>query len=180
MKLQKTYMEIFKNENDDYYIELAQKEVLVIPLLVEMMLDIQNPKSRWAANLIEKISEKTPVIVYPYFDYITTIFENSKSITAWSTWKIIANILTVDLFGYWDKVKEKYLFSLSSDMITEFLIVLSVAEKIITAKPQDKDLIISAVENSRKTSFTICGEISIHSRTIADEAIATFYEKLEQ
>lgn len=180
MNLQKTYMEIFKNENDDYYIELAQKEVLVIPLLVEMMLDRENQKSRWAENLIEKISEKAPMIVYPYFDYITTVFENTKSITAWNSWKIIANILPVDLFEYWDKVKEIYLLSLSSDMITEFLIVLSVADKIIAAKPQEKDLIISAIENSRKTSFTICGEVSMHSRAIADEAITMFYQKLEQ
>ncbi len=179
MNLQKTYMELFKNENDDYYIELAQKEILVTPILIEMMLDRNNSKARWAQNLIEKISEKAPMIVYPYFEYICTVFDNN-GVAAWNCWKIIANLLPVDLFGHWEKVKEKYLLSFSSDMITEYLIVLSVADKIIAAKPKDKNIIISAIESSRKINFTICGEVSLNSRTIADEYIQIFYEKLEQ
>ena len=179
MNLQKTYMELLKSENDDYYIELAQKEILVTPILIEMMLDRNNSKSRWAGNLIEKISEKAPMIVYPYFEYISTVFDN-EGITAWNCWKIIANLLPVDLFEKWEKLKEKYLLSFSSDMITEYLIVLSVADKIIAAKPKDKSIIISAIENSRKINFSICGEVSTNSRTIADEYIQMFYEKLEQ
>ena len=179
MNLEKIYIELSRKEKDDYYIELAQREVLVVPLLVEFMLDNQDTSSRWAQNLLEKISETKPMTVYPYFDYISTVFEKNKGINAWNCWRIIANILPVDISGYWDTIREKYILALSSDMITEFLIALSVADKIIDAKSADREIILSTIQKSRVKNYTVCGEISESSRKIADEAVNSFFERLE-
>ena len=73
MGLERIYFELKKREDDEYYIELAQKDVLFVPVITDIMLNNSNSISVWAQMLLEKISEKNPLIVYPYIGYISEI-----------------------------------------------------------------------------------------------------------
>ena len=78
-----------------------------------------------------------------------------------------------------ENLKEKYLLALSSDMITEFLIALSVADKIISAKPDDSEIIISAIKNSAMQNFIVCEEISESCKKVASDAVQDFFTKIQ-
>ena len=55
MGLERIYFELKKREDDEYYVELAQKDVLLIPVLTDIMLNNSNSMSIWAQMILEKI-----------------------------------------------------------------------------------------------------------------------------
>ena len=91
MGLERIYFELKKREDDEYYIELAQKDVLFIPVITDIMLNNSNSISVWAQMILEKISEKNPLIVYPYIGYISEIIDRKTIFNSWSVWKIITD-----------------------------------------------------------------------------------------
>ena len=62
MGLERIYFELKKREDDEYYIELAQKDVLFVPVRTDIMLNNSNSISIWAQMILEKISEKNPCV----------------------------------------------------------------------------------------------------------------------
>ena len=56
MGLERIYFELKKREDDEYYIELAQKDVLFVPVITDIMLNNSNSMSIWAQMILEKIS----------------------------------------------------------------------------------------------------------------------------
>lgn len=174
MNFDKIYSEFEKGKDDEYYAQLAQREVLVIPMLVQIMIDDSSSNSRWAVRVLEKISVENPYIVYPYFEYIAKIFDNPDRAEAWNSWKLVANMLCADFRNLWKRIKEKYFCALQSCLITEYLAALSAADKIIAAKPQDKERIIEIVSSVGEREFRVCNEASPQSTVIAVEATENF------
>lgn len=168
------YAEFQKGKSDEYYTQLAEKEVLAVPMLVQILIDNSGKSSRWAERVLEKVSSENPYIVYPYFEYIARIFDEPDRAESWSAWKIISNILCADSRNLWDNVKDKYFTALHSTLITEYLSALSAAEKIIKAKPESKEKIFSAVSSVGTREFKICKEPSPQSNIIAIEATENF------
>lgn len=54
MGLERIYFELRKREEDEYYIDLAQKDVLFIPVITDIMLSESNPMNIWAQMILEK------------------------------------------------------------------------------------------------------------------------------
>lgn len=67
MNINEVYLRIIETENDSDVVKLAKKEVMVIPILINAMLDENNCR---AQNILIDLSEQTPLLVYPYFQYI--------------------------------------------------------------------------------------------------------------
>lgn len=93
MNINEVYLRIIETENDSDVVKLAKKEVMVIPILINAMLDENNCR---AQNILIDLSEQTPLLVYPYFQYIIQALDRYDNFTAWNTWRIIANLLIVD------------------------------------------------------------------------------------
>lgn len=66
MNINEVYLRIIETENDSDVVKLAKKEVMVIPILINAMLDENNCR---AQNILIDLSEQTPLLVYPYFQY---------------------------------------------------------------------------------------------------------------
>ena len=158
MGVERIYFELNKREEDEYYIELAQKDVLFIPVITDIMLSESNPMNIWAQMLLEKISKENPIIVYPFIGYISQVIDKKTIFNSWNVWKIIANLLVCDYQCYWDKIKDKYYASLSSNRIAEFSIACECACKIISAKPEEKKPITDILKEIENRSFYV-GEI---------------------
>lgn len=97
MNINEVYLRIIETENDIDVVKLAKKEVMVIPILINAMLDENNCR---AQNILIDLSEQTPLLVYPYFQYIIQALDRYDNFTAWNTWRIIANLLIVDYLEY--------------------------------------------------------------------------------
>ncbi|WP_294908859.1 hypothetical protein [uncultured Ruminococcus sp.] len=167
MGLERIYFELKKREDDEYYIELAQKDVLFIPVITDIMLNNSNSIGVWAQMLLEKISEINPLIVYPYIGYISEIIDRKTIFNSWSVWKIITNLLVCDYQNYWDNLKSKYYDSLKSERIAEFSIACECACKIISAKPEEEKLITEILKNMDNRNFYINENLSPKSSEVA-------------
>ena len=136
MNINEVYLRIIETENDSDVVKLAKKEVMVIPILINAMLDENNCR---AQNILIDLSEQTPLLVYPYFQYIIQALDRYDNFTAWNTWRIIANLLIVDYLELWEEIKDKYFAAFNSENIAEILVVVSTAKFIIKYKPTDKE-----------------------------------------
>lgn len=167
MGLERIYFELKKREDDEYYIELAQNDVLFMPVVTDIMLSESNPMNIWAQILLEKISEENPFIVYPYIGYISKAIDKKTIFNSWNVWKIISNLLVCDYQNYWEKVKNKYYNSLNSERIAEFSIACDCACKIISAKPEEEKPITDILKNMDNRSFYINENLSLKSSEVA-------------
>lgn len=177
MGLQYIYDEFLQNYEDEYYVDLAQNEILVIPLLVDIMIDERFDDSKRAQKILEKISQSNPKAVYPFFDYIAKCLMHKTKFIAWNTWKIIVNLLAVDTDDKWSSVRDQYYNALCTDAITEFSIVCECAEKVVANKPDETSRILEIFRNIENRTFTVFGEVSNASKEVAKEKILEFFER---
>lgn len=175
MRLENIYFELSKDMDDEYYIELAEKDILVVPVLIDIML---SDNSQWAQSLLEKISENNPRLVYPYFEYITDKINDCETFLMWNIWKLISNILVCDYNNCWNKVKDDYIKALNSTQISEFSIACDCAKKIIKAKPDDLEEILKVLVDATKREFLIDGVISVTCSKVAREKVTLLLENL--
>lgn len=177
MSLEKIYFELSKDMEDEYYAELAKTEVMLIPVIIDSIHE--NPAKAYRAQaLLDKISEESPKLVYPYFDYIVDIIGLSESVITWNVWKIIANLLSCDFDNKWNSAKDKYFSALKSNSIVEFSIACDCAEKIVLNKPDDKDNIIDILKNIGLHKYIVAGEESVGSLEVAKQKACEVLEKL--
>lgn len=179
MNLEKLYNEFSAKMNDSYYVELSKKEVLAVPLLIDIMLDDSTSNSRWAETLLEKISAECPRIVYPYFQYILQMFDKTDNFAVWNVWKIISNLLVCDSENYWNDVRQKYFEALKSVQITEFSIACDCADKVVASKPNELTCIAEILNNVEQRDFYVAGEISKASTDVAVEKAKIFFERIK-
>lgn len=178
MGIEKIYLELSKREEDEYYIKLAENEVLFVPVVVDILLEKNNRLSGWAESLLEKISEKHPMIVYPYISYISRALDNSDDFGKWNVWKIISNIIACDYCDYWQNLKERYFCSLKSSQISEFSISCECALKIISAKPDDRAAIIDILSKVSEREFILAGKPSSECLSVAKQRADEVLERI--
>lgn len=175
MNINEVYLRIIETENDSDVVKLAKKEIMVIPILINAMLDENNCR---AQNILIDLSEQTPLLVYPYFQYIIQALDRYDNFTAWNTWRIIANLLIVDYLEMWEEIKDKYFAAFNSENIAEILVVVSTAKFIIKYKPKDKEKITILASECVNNEFKICNEPAPHLNTVAKQAVDEFFNNL--
>ena len=177
MILEKIYFELSKNMDDEYYVELAEKEFLVIPVMIDIMFS-ENDHSHWAELLLEKISAKNPCSVYPFFEYITEKVKEGETFLRWNIWRIVANLFPCDSRYLWSNVKGDYIKALSSTQIAEFSIAYDCAEKIIKAEPEDMEEILAVLVDATRRDFKIDDVVSPQCGEVAKEKVKLLLETL--
>ena len=177
MSLDNIYYELSFNHDDDYYIALAEKEVLFVPVLVDFMVD-NSSNRKWAQLIFEKISKTNPDLVYPYFNNIMALIEKNRKFHSWSLWKIISNIVTRDYLNRWEFAEPLYIKSLSSDNLIEFSVACECAENIIKSKPDRSDKIFEILKSVDSRTFIVNGKASPTGGLIAKEKVEQLINKL--
>lgn len=70
MKTEQIFQEFEQRLEKEYYAQLASKEILTVPLLIEIFLDDDYANAHWAEQVLEYICEVNPKLVYPFFEFV--------------------------------------------------------------------------------------------------------------
>lgn len=178
MIIQNIYDDILQDMDDDYYVELAEREVMAIPVLIDTMLGISPVYAGRAQEILETISLAKPKLLYPFFDYLERALDSSNLFLAWNTWKIIANLVHIDSEDKWERVSKRFFDALNSENISEFSITCECAQKVIEGKPSQGEKILAIFRNIDSRVFKISGEVSEASKHVAKEKVQEFFENV--
>lgn len=175
MNLMQIYHELSKNKADEYYIELAEKEVLMIPVLIEIVQSGNYSERKKAACILEKISKNQPYYTAVLVNYIINAISTNNDFSSWCLWKSIENIF--DLIDV-NVVEDRFIKALNSDILGEYSIACECVEKYVLNFPESRNKIIDILKNVKKRDFVIDGKVSEICGEIAAQKAELLLNKL--
>lgn len=175
MNLMQIYLEFSQNKADEYYIELAEKEVLMIPTLIEIAQDGDYSQRKKAAYILEKASEKHPFYTSVLVKFIVKAISTNNDFSSWCLWKSVENIF--DLIDV-NVVEDEFIKALNSNILGEYSIVCESVEKYVLNFPESKNKIINILQNVKNRDFIVNGAVSEICGKIAAEKAALLLNKL--
>lgn len=167
MKTEQIFQEFEQRLEKEYYAQLASKEILTVPLLIEIFLDDDYANAHWAEQVLEYICEVNPKLVYPFFEFV-----------AWNTWKMITKLLPTDTENKFESVKERFYDALASKTPAEFSIACDCAVSVFINKADEQKKLLDILKKSAEHKFYI-GDTEIeNSGEIAKEKVQLFLERI--
>lgn len=155
MKTEQIFQEFEQRLEKEYYAQLASKEILTVPLLIEIFLDDDYANAHWAEQVLEYICEVNPKLVYPFFEFVAKGLDNCNGFLAWNTWKIITKLLPTDTENKFENVKERFYDALASKTPAEFSIACDCAVSVFINKADEQKKLLDILKNPLNTSFTL-------------------------
>lgn len=138
MKTEQIFQEFEQRFEKEYYAQLASKEILTVPLLIEIFLDDDYANAHWAEQVLEYICEVNPKLVYPFFEFVAKGLDNCNGFLAWNTWKLITKLLPTDTENKFESVKERFYDALVSKTPAEFSIACDCAVSVFINKADEQ------------------------------------------
>jgi hypothetical protein len=118
-KLQELIETVRKKPEANQLVHEVMGNSEMIPLLLEIVKTDPGSLKFFCAQVIRTISEKSPVLVYPYFNDIAPLMDSSNNILKWSAIIILSNLALVDSENKFAGVYQRYLSLMdSTSMIT--------------------------------------------------------------
>lgn len=108
MKTEQIFQEFEQRLEKEYYAQLASKEILTVPLLIEIFLDDDYANAHWAEQVLEYICEVNPKLVYPFFEFVAKGLDKCNGFLAWNTWKMITKLLPTDTENKFESEKKGF------------------------------------------------------------------------
>ena len=155
MKTEQIFQEFEQRLEKEYYAQLASKEILTVPLLIEIFLDDDYANAHWAEQVLEYICEVNPKLVYPFFEFVAKGLDNCNGFLAWNTWKLITKLLPTDTENKFESVKERFYDALASKTPAEFSIACDCAVSVFINKADEQKKLLDILRNPLNTSFTL-------------------------
>lgn len=155
MKTEQIFQEFEQRLEKEYYAQLASKEILTVPLLIEIFLDDDYANAHWAEQVLEYICEVNPKLVYPFFEFVAKGLDNCNGFLAWNTWKMITKLLPTDTENKFESVKERFYDALASKTPAEFSIACDCAVSVFINKADEQKKLLDILRNPLNTSFTL-------------------------
>ena len=114
-------------------------EVISGPEIIPDLLDCLSSKVAGlrfkGAKVLRIISEKSPVLLYPHFDFFAALLDSDNSIIRWNAMDIIGNLTLVDSESRFEPLFEKFVASLDEGSLITAGHVVASADKIARSKP---------------------------------------------
>lgn len=155
MKTEQIFQEFEQRLEKEYYAQLASKEILTVPLLIEIFLDDDYANAHWAEQVLEYICEVNPKLVYPFFEFVAKGLDKCNGFLAWNTWKMITKLLPTDTENKFESVKERFYDALASKTPAEFSIACDCAVSVFINKADEQKKLLDILKNPLNTSFTL-------------------------
>ena len=154
MSLKNIYYELSKHYDADYYTRLAKSEVMLVPVLIDIISDDYFEfDKRQAEKILENISQTNPELVYPYFDYLCDVVDKDENPIFWSILRIISNLLSCDYLDKWKNKKEIYFSALNSNVVAKFSIACGCAANVVKYKVDDAERVKETLTQVKEKSF---------------------------
>ena len=86
-------------------------------------------------KVLRRISEKTPELLYPYFDVFGQMLDAESSFSKWGAMATVANLALVDSANKFEPLFEKYFSTIPGPVMISAANTIRQAPKIAQAKP---------------------------------------------
>ena len=124
---------------DKTKIDTLVSAVVHDPSLLDALLEIvaKNKGSiKYSCTKVIKLaSEKSPEVVYPYFDQIGTLLQSENSFVKWDAICILSNLVKADQLSKFDLIFDDYFQLIKGPQMITAANVIGNVWKIIHAKP---------------------------------------------
>lgn len=131
-------------------------------------------------KVIRLVSERKPVLIYPYFDFIEEMLDSDNSFLKWGAILTIANLACVDSENRFEKIFEKYYTPIQGPALVTAANIIGGSVKIVLAKPGLSEKIVMEILKVEKGQYINKGELSPECKNIAcGAAIDAFNQMYE-
>ena len=131
------WMKILEGKPEiDELADLVYHDAQWIPVLFQIMEEDKGTTRYICDKVIRKISEMDPIQIYPYFDKVAELTENSNSFIKWGAIITLSNLVAVDDEHKFERVYEQYFGLIQSDSMITAANVAGNAWKIVKKYPQ--------------------------------------------
>jgi len=173
------------NQKEDINKISAQviKNPVIIKELVEQ-LKIEKSSLKFSyEKILRLISEKTPELVYPYFDDFVKLLDSENNFLKWGAILTIANLTSVDSENKFDKIFRKYYLPIEGPAMITAANIIGSSRKIVSAKPYLANKITKEILKVQKAEYIHKGKLSSECKNVvcghAIDSFAMFYNKIE-
>ena len=141
--------------------------VIRAPQLVEALLEgLSSPSARIkyrSAKLLAVLSERSPVLLYPYFDLFVRLFDGDNRILRWNAMRILGNLAPVDDCGRLEPLLGRFFAPILGEELIDANSVIAAAPAIALAKPHLADQIAACILNVSRANYATreCRNIAI-------------------
>lgn len=134
-------------------------------------------------KILRLISEKSPLLIYPYFDDLVIFLDSENNFIKWGAILTVANLTAVDSENKFDKIFKKYYQPVTGPAMITAANIISSSWKIVMAKPYLTEKIIMEILNVQKAKYLHKGKLSSECKNIvsgqAIDSFAMFFNKIE-
>jgi len=159
------------------------KNPVIIKELVEQ-LKIEKSSLKFSyEKILRLISEKTPQLIYPYFDDYVKLLDSENNFLKWGAVLTIANLTSVDSENKFDKIFRKYYLPIEGPAMITAANIISSSWRIVSAKPYLTENITKEILKVQRAEYIHKGKLSLECKNVvcghAIDSFAMFYNKIE-
>jgi hypothetical protein len=161
----------------------ASQNPAVIKELVEQ-LKIEKSSLKYSyEKILRLISEKTPELVYPYFDDFVKLLSSENNFLKWGAILTIANLAQADSENKFDKIFRKYYLPVTGPAMITAANIIGSSWKIALAKPYLTEKITKEILKVQKAKYIHHGKLSNECKNVvcgqAIDSFAMFFDKIK-
>lgn len=167
-----------QNVDLDIYVEEATKDEGLIGMMLDIIEQEKSSVKFRAENIIRKISEEIPDLLYPYFERMAKFLDSKNSFIRWGFILTLPNLLRVDKENKWAAIHDRYLALLDADSVPEFGNMVSSVWKILESHPNAEKEIVPKLLKIDEHHFIHKGEVSPECLNIAKGQIIECFDRI--
>ncbi|HKN25282.1 MAG TPA: hypothetical protein VJX72_10580 [Candidatus Acidoferrum sp.] len=160
------------------------KEVVRSPELMQSVIATISAEAsvpRLAASkLLRIVSETSPELVYPHFDFLVTLLNNPNSILRWNATLTLANLASIDRHKKLDRIIDTYLAPVCGSRMIDAANAIRGAAAIARAKPYLAGQMARHILQVESASYSTpeCRNVAIgHAITALDQFFPAIADK---
>jgi hypothetical protein len=147
----------------------------LISLVVDALQIEKSSKKYACEKVLRRVSEKSPELIYPYFNVFTELLDTDNSFLKWGAIMTIANLTAVDSQNRFEDIFRKYYAPIKGPALVTAANIIGSSVKIVHAKPMLADSITREILKVEKANFLHKGIPSPECRNVAiGQAIDAF------
>ncbi len=160
------------------YVDIVSGDESLIPQLLEIIETNKTAIKYQAEKIIRKISDKSPLMIYKFFERIAALLDCSNNFIKWGAILIIPNLLEVDKEHLWFKVRARYFETYRATQIVEFGNGVKGIDKILASYPEEEFLLVPLLLSIDQHTFLYKGEVSKECHNVAIGQIIEMFDKI--
>ncbi len=159
------------------------KNPVLIKELVEQLTTEKSSLKFGYEKILRLISEKSPELIYPYFDDFVKLLDSENNFLKWGTIITIANLTAVDSKNKFDKIFKRYYSPVSGPDLIPAGNTIGNSWKIALAKPHLTEKIAKEILKVQNAKFIHHGKFSPECKNVASghaiDSICMFFDKIK-